>query len=168
MYYLLMFLLNYRLWLILSLIRTIILIFNIKNYKKERVYIENLVNKCTECTATIIKPVVLKNFAQSVASDVFSGFKIRKVRYNEYYTSQVLFHINDKEMQTFILRKKSFRMPEYGDEIEICYDPDIPERAFAENMKEVMLNKPRKDFIISLVTIIVCILCAVVIKIFFY
>lgn len=155
------------LW-IASIISLIVMILSVKDYKKKNDYTKSLVNKCVECTATIIQPVVMdistKDTAISLAVAVFSGFQLIPVKNSDYTTSEVLFHVDGKKIQTFIIRRTSFRMPKFGDEIEICYDPDIPERAFAKNIKKIILNKPLKECIFSVVITVVFVLSAVFIK----
>lgn len=151
------------LW-IASIISLITMILSIMDYKKKSDYTKNLVNKCVECTATIIQPVSTKDTAISLALAVFSEFQIIWSQLSDYTTSEVLFHVDGKKIQTFIIRRTSFRMPKFGDEIEICYDPDIPERAFAKNIKKIILSKPLKECIYSVVITIVFVLSAVFIK----
>nr|MDE6834405.1 hypothetical protein [Ruminococcus sp.] len=134
-----------------SIISLITMILCITDYKKKSDYIKNLVNKCVECTATIIQPVSTKYTAVSLALSVFSGFQIIWSQLSDYTTSEVLFHADGKKIQTFIIRRTTFRMLKFGEEIKICYDPDIPERAFAKNIKKIILDKPLKECIYSVV-----------------
>lgn len=153
---------------IVSIIWATVLVLNLRSYKKDSCYIKNFVNKCTECTATIIQPVVLNisnaDTALSVALAVFSGFQIIRLKCTEYTTTEVLFNVNGEKIQTMILRRNSFRVPKFDDEIKIYYDPDNPKHAFAKDMKKIMISKPLKECIMSLVITIVFALSAVFIK----
>ena len=77
------------LW-IASIIWFIVMILSVKDYKKKNDYTKSLVNKCVECTATIIQPVVMdistKDTAISLAVAVFSGFQLIPVKNSDYTT----------------------------------------------------------------------------------
>lgn len=116
------------------------MISSIKEYKQKHKEIKQLVNRCIECKAIVINPVVLTNTYSEdglrEASKLLAGFQNVSNLPFEYACTEVYFIVNGEKIQTMILRQNSFRVPKFGDEIKIYYDPDNPKHAFAKDMKK--------------------------------
>lgn len=74
---------------------------------------------------------------------------------------EVRYMANGVPVQTMLLRRSRIRQPKAGDYIDILYDPKLPQHAFAEDMKDIMLNKPKRECILNSVSGIVCLLAGV-------
>ena len=140
------------LFLFSTIAYTLITISSIKKYKREHKEIKALVNRCIECKATVINPVVLINtYAEGglrQASKILAGFQTVSNFPLEYACTEVFFYVNGEKIQTMILRQSSMKVPKFNEEIKIYYDPYKPEQAFAKNMKGILLHKPLRDCII--------------------
>ncbi|MDE6781477.1 MAG: hypothetical protein K2J40_08470 [Ruminococcus sp.] len=139
--------------LIITAIYTFLTISSVKKYKQEHKEIKELVNRCVECKATVINPVVLTNtYAESglrEASKILAGFQNVSNLPFEYACTEVFFYVNGEKIQTMILRQTSnMKIPKFNDEIKIYYDPYNPKQAFAKDMKGILLHKPLRDCII--------------------
>lgn len=139
----------------------------IKEYKQKHKEIKELVNRCIECKATIINPVVLTNTYTEgglrEASKILAGFQNVSNLPLEYACTEVYFSVNGEKIQTMILRRASMRNPKFNDEISIYYAPYNPKQAFAKDMKAILLHKPLCDCIIYGLVAIICFLSAIVI-----
>ena len=139
----------------------------IKEYKQKHKEIKELVNRCIEYKATVINPVVLTNTYSEgglrEASKILARFQNVSNLPFEYACTEVRFIVNNKEIQTMILRRVSMRNPKFNDTITIYYDPYNPKQAFAKDMKVILLHKPLRDCIIYGLVTVVCLLSAIVI-----
>jgi len=154
------------LWIIV-IIYTFLTISSIKEYKQNHKEIKELVNRCIECKATVINPVVLTNiYAKGglrEASKILAGFQTVSNFPLEYTCTEICFSVNGEKIQTMILRQASMRPPKFNDEIKIYYDPYNPKQAFAKDMKGILLHKPLRDCIIYGFVAVICLLSAIVI-----
>lgn len=139
---------------------TLFTISAVRRYRLEHKEIKELVNRCVECTATVINPVVLTStYAEGglrQASKILAGFQTVSNFPLEYTCTEVFFYVNGEKIQTMILRQISMRPPKFNDEIKIYYDPYKPEQAFAKDMKGILLHKPLRDCIIYGFVAVVC------------
>lgn len=146
--------------LIITVIYTFLTISSVKEYKQNHKEIKELVNRCVECTATVINPVILTNtYAEGglwQASEILAGFQTVSNFPLEYTCTEVCFYVNGEKIQTMILRQQSMRPPKFNDEITIYYDPYNPEQAFAKDMKGILLHKPLRDCIIYGFVAVIC------------
>lgn len=139
----------------------------IKDYRQKHKEIKELVNRCVECKATIINPVVLTNTYSEgglrEASKLLAGFQNVSNLPFEYACTEVYFIVNGEKIQTMILRQSFGKNPKVNDTITIYYDPYNPKQAFAKDMKGILLHKPLRDCIIYGLVAVICLLSAVVI-----
>ena len=145
-------------------------ISSINKYKQEHKEIKELVNRCIECKAIVINPVVLSNTYSEgglrEASKILAGFQNVANLPFEYACTEVCFNVNGEKIQTLILRQTSnMKIPKFNDEITIYYDSYNPKQAFAKDMKGILLHKPLRDCIIYGLVSIICFLTAIMIAI---
>lgn len=154
------------LWIIV-IIYTFLTISSIKEYKQKHKEIKELVERCVECKATVINPVVLTNTYSEgglrEASKILAGFQNVSNLPFEYACTEVCFNVNGEKIQTLILRQASMKNPKFNDEIKIYYDPYNPKQAFAKDMKGILLHKPLRDCIIYGFVSVICFLSAIII-----
>lgn len=138
---------------------------SIRKYQQEYSEIRALLHRCIVCQATVITPVVLtSNYAKGglrEKSAILSGFQNVGNLPVEYTCTEVRFRVDDREIQTMILRQSSVRIPEFQDEITIYYDPHCPEQAFSEDMKRILQYKPLRDCVLYGIVFVICLLSAV-------
>ncbi len=155
----------FLLWYI-SIVAIFLTINSIQKYKKKHKEIKALVNRCIECNATVINPVVLTSTYSDgglrEASKILAGFQNVSNLPFEYACTEVCFSVNGEKIQTMILRRASMRNPKFNDEIKIYYDPYNPKQAFAKDMKGILLHKPLRDCIIYGFVSVICLLSAIV------
>ena len=138
--------------LFITITYTFLTISSIKKYRREHKEIKELVNRCIECNATVITPIIL--------TDQYSRSKIQEISnilgefqniYNlplEYIYTEVSFIVNGEKIQTIIIRQSFGKYLKFNDKIKIYYDPYNPKQAFAKDMKGILLHKPLRDCII--------------------
>lgn len=132
---------------------TILSVINYRNTHSRKL---RFVNRCKTCYAEVLEPVVLNNdemkkqIVQSAAGLAFgmAGFHAHFGTLKSSVQSKVLYYVDDKKIITVIQRKAGLRHPKPGDMISIFYDPELPEHAFAQDMKSVMLDEPLTECII--------------------
>ncbi|MDE5772398.1 MAG: hypothetical protein K2I06_12360 [Ruminococcus sp.] len=140
---------------------TLFTISAIRRYRREHKEIKELVNRCVECKATVINPVVLTNtYAEGglrQASKILAGFQNVSNLPFEYACTEIFFYVNGEKIQTMILRQTSnMKIPKLNDEITIYYDSYNPKQAFAKDMKGILLHKPLRDCIIYGFVAVIC------------
>lgn len=157
----------FLLWYI-SIVSIFLSINSIQKYRKKYKEIKALVNRCVECKATVITPIIL--------TDQYSRSKIQEISnisgefqniYNlplEYIYTEVSFTVKGKKIQTIIIRQSFGKNPRFNDTITIYYDPYNPKQAFAKDMKGILLHKPLRDCIMFGFVAVICLLSAVFIK----
>ena len=154
------------LWVIV-IIYTILTILSIKKYKQNHKEIKKLVNRCIECKAKIITPVILTNQYYRIKVKEISNMLVEFQNiYNlplEYIYTEVSFIVNGEKIQTIIIRQSFGKNPKVDDTIKIYYDPYNPKQAFAKDMKGILLHKPLRDCIIYGLVAVICFLSAIVI-----
>ncbi|MCM1507254.1 MAG: hypothetical protein NC177_09005 [Ruminococcus flavefaciens] len=155
--------------LFITILYTFLTISSIKKYMREHKTIKELVNRCIECMATVINPVVLdNNYAEGglrQVSKILAGFQNVSNFPLEYTCTEVCFSVNGEKIQTMILRRMSIQNPKCYDDIKIYYDPYNPEQAFAKDMKGILLHNPLRDCIIYGIVAVVCALTFIFISI---
>ncbi len=135
-----------------------------KKYKE----IKALVNRCIECNATVITPIILTDqYSRSKIQEISSILGEFQNIYNlplEYIYTEVSFIVNGEKVQTIIIRQSFGKNTKFNDNIKIYYDPYNPKQAFAKDMKGILLHKPLRDCIIYGIVAVICLLSAVFIK----
>ncbi len=156
----------FLLWYI-SIVSIFLTINSIQKYKKKHKEIKALVNRCIECNATVINPIILidQNSKSKIqeTSNILGEFQNIYNLPLEYIYTEVSFIVKSEKVQTIIIRQSFGKNPKFNDTITIYYDPYNPKQAFAKNMKGILLHKPLRDCIIYGFVAVICLLSAIVI-----
>lgn len=139
-----------------ALIFVVVTVFSVMDYRSKHGSKVRFVSRCKDCFAEVLEPVVLddaeikKQIIQSAAG-LASGLAGINAHFGTLKSSvrcKVLYYVEDRKIITVIERKSGLRHPKPGDMIPIFYDPELPEHAFANDMKSVMLHEPLTECIV--------------------
>ncbi len=122
--------------------------FSLKEYRERHDRIKSFVDRCVSCKAVVIRPVVMeftygglaKECINVIAAMADVPISVDSSSKNTVRT-QVKYTVDGKDIDTVITRRSGIRHPKAGTEIDIFYDPKLPQHAFCEDMRKVLLNR---------------------------
>ncbi len=124
---------------------------SLKDYKRQKERINHFVGRCISCKAEVIRPVVMEfNYRDLVKSGTevmaqMAGLPLNLSPTKDTVNTLVRYTVNGKTIETMIKRRSDIRHPKIGAEIDIFYDPELPQHAFAEDMRKQLLLNPLKE-----------------------
>lgn len=138
----------FYIYYVLAFLFFVMFVISLKNYKKDRDRIKSFVDRCASCKAVVIHPVVMEFSNKQLAKDgvnviaSMAGIPNVKETSNKTVRTKVKYMVDGKTIETEIQRCSGIRHPKVGSEIDIFYDPQLPQHAFGEDMRKFLLKGP--------------------------